>query len=213
MWRYTLVCGLAAAAIVSCGQSGPPEVDPSTLMDPAAVHLNQTAPDKFKAQFNTNIGVFVIEVTRAWSPNGADRFYSLVKNGYYDQQRFFRVMPNFIVQWGMHANSEVTAKWTNAKIGDDPKKETNRRGTITFATSGANTRTTQLFINLKDNGGLDAQGFTPIGEVVEGMSVVDAINAEYGESPSQQKIGKRGNKYLRKLFPNLTYIETAQIVE
>ena len=213
MSRYALVCGLAAAVLVCCGQPGPPAVDPSTLMDPTAAHLNQTAPDKFRAQFKTSSGVFVVEITRAWSPVGADRFYSLVKSGYFDQQRFFRVMPDFIVQWGMHANPEVTAKWENAKIEDDPRKETNRRGTITYATSGPNTRTTQLFVNLADNGRLDDQGFTPIGEVVEGMSVVDAINPEYGEKPSQQKIGQRGNNYLKKIFPNLTYIETAQIVE
>ena len=216
MLRYAVLLGPAVVALSGCGQqAGPSVADVSGLMDPAAAHLNETAPDKYRARFSTSAGTFVVEVTRAWALHGADRFYNLVKNGFFDQQRFFRVMPNFIAQWGMPANPELTPVWQNATIKDDPVKETNRRGTITYAKPGRgrDTRTTQLFINLKDNGSLDKDGFAAFGEVVEGMSAVDAINSEYGERPSQQKIGQRGNEYLKKLFPNLSYIETAQIVE
>jgi len=153
-------------------------------------------------------------VERDLAPRGADRFYNLVKNGYYDGQRFFRVVPGFVVQWGMHGDPEVTAVWYNARIPDDPVKGSNVRGTVTFATSGANSRTTQLFINLGDNSGnLDRQGFAPFGRVADGMQAVDAINAEYGQRPDQGKIHANGNTYLEEKFPNLDYIKTARIAD
>ncbi|MBQ43271.1 MAG: peptidylprolyl isomerase [Gemmatimonadetes bacterium] len=186
-------------------------------MDPTGEQATQTAPDEFKVRFETSAGAFVIDVTRDWSPRGADRFYSLIRIGFYDDQRFFRVLPNFVVQWGMSGDPEVTAAWQTARIKDDPVKESNVPGTITFAkTNAPNSRTTQLFINLGDNSAnLDGQGFAPFGRVVEGMEVVGSFNAEYGSTPStnQATIAERGNEFLNKNFPNLDYIVTAKIVE
>src|SRR5580698_519784 len=144
--------------------------------------LTATAPDTYKAQFNTTKGKIVIEVTRSLSPNGADRFYNLVKSGYFTDIAFFRVIPGFMCQFGIHGDPVVSAKWRDANIPDDPVKGSNTRGTITFATAGPNTRTTQLFINFADNTPLDGQGFASFGKVVEGMDVVDKINGEYGEA-------------------------------
>jgi peptidyl-prolyl cis-trans isomerase A (cyclophilin A) len=180
------------------------------LMNPA--QLNETAPDKFQAKFDTSKGEFVIEVTRAWSPNGADRFYNLVKNGFYDNCRFFRVVENFMVQFGINGDPKLSAVWRAAQFKDDPANQSNKRGYITFATAGPNTRTTQLFINFKDNSFLDSQGFTPFGKVTTGMNVVDSINKEYGEKPNQGNIQMQGNAYLEKAFPKLDYIKSATIV-
>ena len=138
------------------------------------------APDSYKVKFETSKGNFTVEVTRKWAPNGADRFYELVQKDFYKEARFFRVVPNFMVQWGINAEPDVQKKWRPATIKDDPVVASNQRGFITYATSGPNSRTTQLFINFKDNSFLDSQGFSPFGRVTEGMSVVDSINAEYG---------------------------------
>ncbi|MBM3279813.1 MAG: peptidylprolyl isomerase [Candidatus Handelsmanbacteria bacterium] len=173
--------------------------------------MNEKAPASFKAEFSTSAGDFIIEVTRDLSPNGADRFYNLVNNGFFDGQRFFRVVPGFVVQFGLHGDSQISAAWREAKIPDDPVQATNARGTISFATAGPNTRTTQLFINYRDNGRLDGMGFSPFGKVVEGMELVDKINSEYGEKPSQGKIQAEGNAYLEEKFPKLDYIESARI--
>ena len=210
-----LMAGLITATLVGCGQeSGRAGPNPETLMDPNTPEMTQTAPGQFKVRMETTAGTFVIEVLRAWAPHGADRFYNLVQAGYYDETRFFRVVPNFIVQWGMHGDPEVTAAWRSARIADDPVVESNVRGTVTFAkTSAPNSRTTQLFINLKDNANLDRTGFAPFGRVVEGMEVVDAINPEYGQRPDQDKISEQGNEYLVKAFPNLTYTRKATVVE
>ncbi|HXF10746.1 MAG TPA: peptidylprolyl isomerase [Desulfuromonadaceae bacterium] len=176
------------------------------------------APDTFKAQFDTTKGKFTIEVTRALSPNGADRFYTLVKSGFFKDVAFFRVVPGFMCQFGIHGDPAVSAKWRPANISDDPVKGTNARGTITYAMAGPNTRTTQFFINFKDNTGLDGQGFSPFGKVVDGMDIVDKINGEYGDGapwgrgPDQGRIQTEGNAYLKKEFPNLDYINSVTIL-
>ncbi|HEX4792384.1 MAG TPA: peptidylprolyl isomerase [Humisphaera sp.] len=171
------------------------------------------APDTFKAKFETTCGTFVVEVKREWSPNGADRFYQLVSSGLYDDCKFFRVVPGFVVQFGINGDPKVAAKWKAANIEDDQVKQSNLRGFVTFATAGPNTRTTQLFINFKDNKGLDSQGFSPFGKVIEGMDVVDKINAEYGGTPDQGRIENEGNAYLNAKFPKLDGIKKATIVK
>lgn len=194
---------------------GPDVTDP--LMRPA--ELAETAPDVFRARFQTNEGAFVVEVDRAWAPNGADRFYVLVKNGYFDGARFFRVIDGFMAQFGMHADPYVTAAWRNHPIPDDQVAQSNLRGNLTFAaTASPNSRTTQVFINLVDNANLDEMGFAPVGQVVEGMDVVDNLYSGYGEAapmgsgPLQQNIAARGNAYLNESFPELDYVEQASIV-
>jgi peptidyl-prolyl cis-trans isomerase A (cyclophilin A) len=183
--------------------------------DPAK--LTEKSPESFKVQFDTTKGKFTIEVTRSLSPNGADRFYNLVRSGYFKDIAFFRVIPGFMCQFGIHGDPAVAAKWRAAAITDDPVKGSNTRGTITFATAGPNTRTTQLFINFGDNRNLDGMGFSPFGKVIEGMDVVDKINGEYGEGapggrgPHQGRLQSEGNAYLKKDFPNLDYIKSAAI--
>ena len=173
--------------------------------------LNEMAPDKFQVLFDTSKGEFTVDITRAWAPKGADRFYNLVKNGYYDDCRFFRVVKGFMVQFGISGDPQLNAVWRVSQFKDDPGKESNKRGTITFAHAGSNSRTTQLFINYADNAFLDTQGFPPFGKVT-GMEVVDAINDEYGENPDQRRIQLEGNTYLEKTFPNLDYVKSAIIV-
>jgi peptidyl-prolyl cis-trans isomerase A (cyclophilin A) len=205
----TLALFFAVAPGSAAGQEGAkPNLE--KLMNPA--QLKETAPDKFQVKFDTSKGEFIVEVTRAWAPNGADRFYNLVKNGYYDNCRFFRVVENFMVQFGIHGDPKISRFWRSANIPDDKPKESNSRGYITFATGGPNTRTTQLFINFKDNSFLDNQGFTPFGKVTKGMNVVDSIYNKYGEKPDQGRIQMEGNAYLEKAFPNLDYIKSATIV-
>jgi peptidyl-prolyl cis-trans isomerase A (cyclophilin A) len=193
----------------------PASVSPG-FSDPAK--LTEQAPETFKAQFDTTKGKFTIEVTRSLAPNGADRFYNLVHSGYFTDVAFFRVVPGFMCQFGIHGDPNVSAKWRDANIPDDAVKGSNTRGTITFATAGPNTRTTQLFINFGNNTGLDGQGFSPFGKVTEGIDVVDKINSEYGDGapygrgPDQGRIQNEGNTYLKKDFPNLDYIKSATIV-
>jgi peptidyl-prolyl cis-trans isomerase A (cyclophilin A) len=163
--------------------------------------------------FDTSAGSFVVEVHRAWAPRGADRFYNLVKHGYYNDSRFFRVMPNFMVQFGINGNPAIQRFWRSANIPDDPVTQTNKRGAITFATAGPNSRTTQVFINFRNNTALDRQGFAPFGEVISGMDVVDKINAQYREEPDQGRIQAEGNRYLMKAFPKLDVIKRATIVK
>ena len=169
------------------------------------------APDNFRVRFTTSKGPFVVEVHKAWAPKGVQRFYELIQAHYFDGNRFFRVVPGFIVQFGMSGDPAVGRKW-DKNIPDDPVTQTNRVGSITFATAGPNTRTTQLFINLRSNQSLDGQGFAPFGMVVEGMSVVESLNKEYGERPDQDQIRTRGNAYLNAQFPNLDYIKKAEII-
>jgi peptidyl-prolyl cis-trans isomerase A (cyclophilin A) len=190
------------------------QVAKATLKNPAG--LTEQAPAVYKASFDTTAGIFVIEVHRDWAPKGADRFYNLVKSGYFDEVRFFRVIPGFMVQFGMHGDPAVQSAWTSARIQDDPVKESNKRGYITFAKPQApNSRTTQVFINFADNTNLDSMGFAPFGKVVTGMNVVDKINAEYGSKPGddQGNIAAGGNTYLNKTYPKLDYIKKATIAQ
>jgi cyclophilin family peptidyl-prolyl cis-trans isomerase len=165
----------------------------------------------YKVKFATTKGDFIVEVHRDWAPLGAQRFYELVKDGYYDNSGFFRVVPNFVIQFGLAADPAKTKKW-DKPIKDDPVVRTNGLGTVTFATAGPNTRTTQVFINLRSNQRLDDQGFAPFGKVIEGMNVVERIYAGYGEQPDQDLITRMGNKYLKEKFPNLDYIKKASIL-
>jgi peptidyl-prolyl cis-trans isomerase A (cyclophilin A) len=208
MLMLALASGLALLAAPALAQS-------SKLANPAT--LTEQAPAHYKAKFDTSKGAFVLEVTRAWAPRGADRFYNLVKNGFFDNARFFRVISGFMVQFGINGNPAISAKWRDANIQDDPVRESNRRGTISFATAGPNTRTTQVFINFGDNSNLDGMGFSPFGKVVSGMNVVDALYAGYGEGapqgngPSQGRLQMEGNAYLVKDFPRMDYIKKATI--
>jgi peptidyl-prolyl cis-trans isomerase A (cyclophilin A) len=185
------------------------------LSNPSA--LREQAPPVYKAKFDTTKGAFVIEVHRDWAPNGADRFYNLVKNGFYDNVRFFRVISGFMVQFGIHGDPKVSAPWREAQLKDDPVKQSNKRGYITYAMAGPNTRTSQVFINFGDNASLDSQGFSPFGRVVTGMEVVDKLNAEYGEGaprgrgPDQSRMQMEGNAYLTKDFGRLDYVKKATI--
>ncbi len=180
--------------------------------------LTEKAPDTFKAKFETTKGAFTVEVTRSLAPNGADRFYNLVKSGYFKDIEFFRVIPGFMAQFGVHGDPAVSAAWRPARIPDDAVKGSNARGALTFATAGPGTRTTQLFINLVDNSRLDGMGFSPFGKVIEGMDVVDKLNGEYGEGaprgsgPNQGRIQAEGNAYLKKEFPKLDSIKSAALV-
>lgn len=187
-----------------------PKVNPK-LRNPAL--NNETAPENYKAKFVTTKGDFVISVTRASAPRGADRFYNLVKNGYFTDIYFFRVVPGFIVQFGIHSDPQISAAWRNANLQDDPVRETNKRGTITFATAGPNTRTTQLFINFGDNNRLDGMGFAAFGYVSEGMDTVDKINAEYGETPDQNQIQQQGGAFLARAYPRMDKILSATITD
>jgi peptidyl-prolyl cis-trans isomerase A (cyclophilin A) len=199
--------GLLAAAAAFAGQV---DFSKAKLKTPAA--LTEQAPATFKARFDTSKGVFVIEVHRAWAPNGADRFYNLVKNGFYDDTRFFRVVPDFMVQFGISGDPAVAEAWRNANLKDDPATgHHNTKGMVSFATRGKDTRTTQVFINFKNNSGLDGQGFTPFGEVTTGMDVVEKITDQYGEKPDQGQIQSAGNKYLVASFPKLDFVKKATI--
>jgi peptidyl-prolyl cis-trans isomerase A (cyclophilin A) len=188
-----------------------------SLLVPSA--FKEQAPATFKAKFTTTKGDFVVEVTRAWAPLGADRFYNLVKNHYFDGAAFFRVLPGFVAQFGLSARPEVSRAWASANIKDDPVTQSNLTGYLTFATAGPNTRTTQLFINLADNQTLDRMGFSPFGKVVEGMDVVQQFYSGYGEGapgghgPDQGRIRNEGKTYLDKNFPLLDSIKTAVIVQ
>ena len=173
--------------------------------------LTEQAPEEFDATFSTTKGDFVVRVNRAWAPIGADRFYNLVKAGYYNDASFFRVIPGFVVQFGLGADATVNKAWRDAKIKDDPVSQSNRPGFLTFATAGKNTRTTQLFINLGNNVQLDSMGFSPFGQVTSGMDVVQKIHSGYGESPDQGQITTQGKAYLDKNFPKLDSIKSATI--
>ena len=177
------------------------------------------APDTFQVRFETSKGPFTVEVVRDWAPRGADRFYELVHDKFFDDARFFRVVKGFVVQFGIHKDPEVSARWRQLQFVDDPVKQSNKRGYLSYATSGPNTRTTQVFINLADNARLDARGFAPFGRVTEGMEVVDKLYAGYGDSPpmgyygpDQNKIEAEGNAYLERSFPRLDSVKTARVV-
>jgi len=209
--RSVLFATIATLGVGACQKRSAPN---QTAADSAVA----AAPDSFRVAFETGKGRFVVQATRAWSPRGVDRFHTLVEQGFYDRVKFFRVLPNFIAQFGINGDPEINTRWERA-IPDDPVKESNRKGTLSFATGGPNTRTTQLFINTRDNRQLDAMGFTPIGHVVEGMDVVEKLYSGYGEGapdgrgPMQGQIEREGNAYLNRYFPRLDSIITARIVK
>src|SRR6266576_5082300 len=221
MRHIALVCILVMAA-TACKKpadkspSGAAAVAPD-FHDPASPAFATQAPDSFRARFTTTRGEFVIAVHRPWAPRGADRFYNLVRSGYYDGVRFFRVIPGFMAQLGIHGDTGVTAAWRERRIPDDPVRRTNIRGMVTYATAGPGTRTTQIFINFGDNNRLDASGFAPFGQVVEGMEVVDALYGGYGDGapngrgPDQYRLNVEGEKYLARQFPKLDKITKARV--
>lgn len=207
----------AAAPAEPAPAAAQPAVPPRNyikeLLAPAM--LNEKAPETYKVKFETTRGDFTITVTRAWAPLGADRFYNLIKHHFYDNASFFRVVPQFVVQFGISANPAVSKAWKKTDIKDDPVTQTNKRGAIVFATAGPNTRTTQVFINLKDNGRLDGMGFAPFGVVDgNGMNVVEMMYEGYGDSagPDQNELEKQGDPYLKKGWPKLDYIKSASLV-
>ncbi|MEX0753391.1 MAG: peptidylprolyl isomerase [Xanthobacteraceae bacterium] len=206
---------LAGLALAASALTAPAFGQAGNLANPAA--LNEKAPATFKAKFDTSKGVFVVEVRRDWAPNGADRFYNAVKNGFYDNARFFRVMSDFMAQFGINGDPKISAVWRAARIKDDPVKQSNKRGYLTYATSGPDSRTTQVFISFKDNSGLDAQGFAPFGQIVSGMNVVESLYGGYGDGPprgrgpDQARLQFEGNAYLAKDFPRLDYVKKATI--
>ena len=189
----------------------PPTVEPSS--EPSSEMSSMVQPTgTYKVKFETSAGDFTLLVHRDWAPLGAQRFHEMVKAGFYNECRFFRVVPGFMVQFGISGTPSVQEQW-DRRISDDKVKESNKRGYITFATSGANSRTSQVFINFADNTSLDPQGFSPFGEVIEGMESVDSIHSGYGEQPNQGQITTVGNEYLSEHFPDLDYVEKATLVE
>lgn len=223
MHRREWLCLLSWFALVGCGSGpghvkGEPPVAKAPRLDQKDGEIQQASAEKgdelntYRVKFETSAGDFVVEVHRDWAPLGAERFHELVESGFYDDTKFFRVVPNFMVQWGIAADPEVMNKWRDKKIKDDPVRRSNKKGYITFATSGDDSRTTQVFINFKANTFLDDKGFAPFGEVVEGMDVVEKINSLYGERPDQGQIQRKGNAYLNKDFPKLDGITKASFV-
>jgi peptidyl-prolyl cis-trans isomerase A (cyclophilin A) len=200
----------APKATPAPAKTAPKAATAPNLLNPSS--LNARAPEMYQAKFTTTKGDVVIEVTRTLAPLGADRFYNLVRAGFFTNTTFFRVVPRFIVQFGISPRPDVAKAWENARFADDPVKQSNKRGTITFATAGPNTRTTQLFINYSDNAGLDGQGFAPFGTVIQGMDIVDKIYPGYGEQPDQGRLQAEGKAYTDKSFPMLDKILSASIV-
>jgi peptidyl-prolyl cis-trans isomerase A (cyclophilin A) len=216
MPRFTfmlLLMSLFAVLLSGCPASEPPADNEIAGEEEGVVAVGKDATAPFKVKFEMSNGDILIEIHPEWAPIGATRFKELVTAGYFDGCRFFRVVPGFVVQFGLNGDPDITRNWTLRSLKDDAVMTTNARGTLTFATAGPNTRTTQLFINLADNGRLDGDGFSPFGVVVEGMEIVDKINAEYGQAPDQTRITDEGNHYLKEYFPRLDYIKTATIVK
>ena len=192
--------------------------DAGSKPDPLPSSNVPQAPNNFSVKFVTTVGEFTIDATRDWSPRGVDRFHELVTKGFFNEVAFFRVIDGFIVQFGIHGDPDVGSKWRTARIADDEVKESNTRGAISFATGGPDTRTTQMFINFRDNPNLDTMGFSPFGRVSKGMDVVDKIyktgeGAPHGQGPSQVRIHGEGNVYLKQEFPRLDYIQSATVVK
>ena len=223
MSRATWTTVLAGLVLAGCAGNTleAPKVRPSRSDQAAKQSAKQSAKgtqaapgtqdsESFQVVMETSQGKVVIEVIPEWAPLGAARFRDLVEDGFFDGCRFFRVVPNFVVQFGINGDPAVHSKW-DKKISDDPVTQSNKRGTLTFATSGANTRTSQLFISLKDNARLDGMGFSPFARIVSGMEAVDKITSEYGERPQQPLIEQQGNVYLEKEFPNMDYVKTAKV--
>jgi peptidyl-prolyl cis-trans isomerase A (cyclophilin A) len=208
---------LIAAA---CKNKTPPTPPPGVAVPaPLPPPPDAASPESFRVKFETTKGDFTVEVTRASAPKGADRFYRLLSEGYFKDVRFFRVLPGFMAQFGLSGNPALNARMDSLRIPDDPVTQSNKRGMLTFATAGPNTRSNQFFINYRDNASLDSQGFSPFGKVVDGMKTVDAMYGGYGEGapsglgPSQDSIAIKGNEYLQRAFPKLDYIKSAAIVK
>jgi peptidyl-prolyl cis-trans isomerase A (cyclophilin A) len=195
---------------------GGPRLPP--LLDPEGEAMQMVAPDRFKVLFETTQGDFVLEAYREWAPIGTDRFYNLVRHGYYDGARFFRVLPGFVVQFGLPGDPALTEVWSEHPIEDDAVDESNARGYVSYAMAGPGTRTAQLFINLADNSRLDPMGFAPFARIVGGMDIVDSLYSGYGEGapqgrgPMQDRIEDEGNSYLEAEFPELDYIYRARVI-
>ena len=209
---------VATLGVILCGcSSSPPAKNPETAPVSTTEKKPTQAPEQYSVKVDTTKGAFTIHVTRAWAPHGADRFYELVQAKFFDDEAFFRVVRNFVVQFGINKDTKVNGFWSNMNIPDDPVKQSNRRGTVTFATAGPNTRTTQVFVNLRDNRTLDKQGFAPFGNVSEGLDVVARLYGGYGdmppggEGPDPTKIETQGNQYLTDHFPRLDYTKTARV--
>ena len=215
---------LLGVALLAMGACTPRATDVATL--PAPLPALATPPDSATladadsvlVRFSTTKGDIDVMLRRGWAPHGAPRVAQAVAAGYYDGARFFRALRGFVVQWGLAADTAATRAWRGRRLPDDTVRESNRRGTVTFAAGGPNTRTVQLFVNLRDNARLDAMGFAPVGEVVRGMDVVDALHTGYGEGapagkgPTQQRIGAEGEAYLAKDFPLLDQVRAARVV-
>ncbi len=213
---------LMVVAAVACNKKGDAPATATTgarpdFHNPADPAFATQAPDSFRARFSTTKGDFVVAVHRVWAPLGADRFYNLVRSGYYDGVRFFRVLPGFMAQFGIHGDTAVVSAWRERVFPDDPVRRTNGPGMVTFATAGPGTRTTQIFINYADNSRLDGMGFAPIGQVVEGADVVGKLYGGYGEGapqgrgPDQYHMNIEGEKYLARQFPKLDKINKATV--
>ncbi len=210
------VAVLLAILLGGCA-SGGASAGGAPLLDPASGAMNTRAPDRYRVVLVTSKGDVTIDVTRAWAPEGADRFYNLVRNGFYDGARFFRVLPGFIVQFGISGDPAIASVWRSATIDDDPPAESNSRGTLSFAAAGPDTRATQVFINLRGNPDLDGLRFTPFGRVVGGMEIVESFYSAYGEGapngpgPDQLRMYSEGNAYLQQAFPMLDYITETRV--
>ncbi|MEO7085453.1 MAG: peptidylprolyl isomerase [Gemmatimonadaceae bacterium] len=202
--RISSLIALAAMPLLCMCSSKAPAPPPQVIQ-------GQT-PDSFRVAFETTKGRFVVQAYRGWAPRGAERFRDLLEAGFFDNEKFFRVVPGFMAQFGLASEARWNQPWDSKPIPDDSVKGTNARGVVSFATMGPNTRTHQLFINLVDNPRLDAMGFAPIGRVIEGMSVVDSLYNGYGEDPNQGFIQSLGNVYLERSYPKLDGIKTARIL-
>ena len=205
-----LTGGVVFAQAPAAKKDAPAAAAAPSLLNPASMRAK--APDVFKVKMTTTKGDVIIQVNRGWAPLGADRFYNLIRGGFYKDAAFFRIVPGFVAQFGIPARPDVGQKWEQARIPDDRVLQSNKRGTLTFATAGPNTRTTQIFINFGDSTFLDSMGFAPFGQVLEGMDVVDKLFAGYGEAPRQDLISSQGKAYLDKNFPNLDRILSTTIM-
>ena len=203
----------------SCNSADVEEIDRTLLTQPNMDEVNQPAPESFQVEFETSKGIFVIEAHRSWSPHGVDRFYYLIKSGFYHDMGLYRVVANFMVQFGVHGDPEISSIWSALTFSDDSVKQQNLRGYLSYAkASMPNSRTTQLFINFRDNSSLDEHGFSPIGKVIQGMEVVDQLFSGYGDlqafggnAPDPGRIQREGNSFLKSNYPELDYIIKTKI--
>ncbi len=210
MMKLRILAVTLALLLLSCGGQEPAKISNA---------VPKRAPETYRVVLDTSKGAFVVEVTRSWAPRGADRFYELVVKRFYDGARFYRVVPRFVVQFGLKGDPASDRYWSNMYIPDDPVTQNNARGVLSFAMAGAATRTTQVFINLQDNFRLDNMGFAPFGKVVSGMEVIDQLYKGYGDAPpsgagpEQSRVREEGNEYLERYFPRLDYIKSARLQE